>query len=40
VVGTKEYTDLQTRIGKSMREATLLPKVPGFQDVVISKFKR
>jgi hypothetical protein len=39
-VGTKEYTDLQTRIAKSMNEATLLPKVPGFQDVVITKLKR
>ena len=38
--GTKEYTDLQTRISKSMNEATQLPKVPGFQDVVITKLKR
>lgn len=38
--GTKEYTDLHARISKSMNEATLLPKVPGFQDVIISKLKR
>jgi hypothetical protein len=39
-LGTKEYTDLHARIGKSMKEATLLPKVPGFQDVVVTKLKR
>ena len=40
VLGTKEYNDLQTRIGRSMRESTPLPNVAGFQDVIITKLKR
>jgi hypothetical protein len=40
VLGTKEYTDLQIQISKSLRELTPLQTVPGFQDVVITKFKR
>lgn len=39
VKGTKEYTDLQVRISKSLRELTPLKTVPGFQDVVVTKFK-
>lgn len=40
VRGTKEYTELQVRISKSLRELTSLKSVPGFQDVMITKFKR
>ena len=37
--GTKDYIDLQVRISKSLKETTPLRTVPGFQDVVITKFK-
>ena len=40
VRGTKEYIDLQVKISKSLRELTPLNGVPGFQDVVVTKFKR
>ena len=37
--GTREYTELQVRISKSLKELTPLKTVPGFQDVVVTKFK-
>ena len=38
VRGTREYTELQQRISKSLRE-TEISKVEGFEDVVVTKFK-
>jgi len=40
VTGTKEYTELQNRIAKGMRESTRLANVPGFTDVLITKIRR
>merc|ERR1739848_47677 len=37
--GTKEYQDLHLRVSKSLRELTDLKDVPGFTEVVITKFK-
>merc|ERR1712212_1338024 len=39
VRGTKEYQELQVRVSKSLRELTDLKDVPGFTEVVITKFK-
>ena len=39
VRGTKEYQELQVRVSKSLRELTDLKDVPGFNEVVITKFK-
>ena len=38
VAGTREYKELQTRISKALKQ-TSIAQVPGFQDVVINKFK-
>ena len=38
--GTKEYSDLQNRISRNLKELTSLKDVPGFEEVIITKFKR
>ena len=38
VAGTREYKELQTRISKALKQ-TPIANVPGFEDVVVNKFR-
>ena len=38
VRGSREYTELKAKISKALK-ATTISQVPGFEDVVINRFK-